>query len=249
MSTTSLPRQYILCGGGLDTMATLAWLSKSWNEPGYEHVLSHKYRHSYGPLRHVLHPEQSKTILVSIDYGQVAADQEFKAVEVANQQYLENFSLLHVRVEDDMGLIRHWNNGKGKLFGTEGEAKLVGRNLALAIIAFNRLGLADTLMYCLTLENDVPMPEDTKPRFLHNLSSVLDYSDMFGQVVAPLSQVRKDYALELGLSYWPRLFEIAFSCWTPIGGLACGECRHCQRLMLFQNMLTKDLNNVVTSDR
>lgn len=209
----------VLCGGGLDTMATLAHLSMELKAQD-EHFLFCHLTNSKGEMPFVL---------CVVDYGQVAFEQEYAAVRTAAEALFPDKA---VNVIHDSS-IRDWNPDGGLLFGTGTNSELSGRNLALLLSALKQ-GPVNSVTLCLTGEVDIPMPQDTTTNFVKHADHLLRMSNMSNRVVAPLLSIEKSNALRAAHKHWPGLFNVAFSCWLPRNGKPCGTCRHCTRFDYFR---------------
>lgn len=232
----------ILCGGGLDTAATLAWLSKVWTFEATVHDTPtndfDESRYLQWNIHHNGFLPGDQLLLLFVDYGQVSSAMEYDAVwNLSRVMFGSTIMPTHVQRIHTRD-VKILNPDGGMLFGTAGStsSKLRARNLALAMAAAAHMkGDIGHLYFCMTAELDIEMPSDTSPHFIQSLNSTFIMSELAASVTSPLINMDKDVALRMARAWYPDLFDLAWSCWTPNAqGKACGVCRHCVRFEKFR---------------
>lgn len=231
-------------------MATLTWLSMVWcvkstfkYHPEQMDFITDADRDLFAWLAmHTPNADPWRAIrLVLLDYGQAAFNQEYRATAMAFQ-YLFRDKVMGATfdvVKPTMGMIQKFNPDGGMLFGDRGAAtaKLTARNLSLGLeAAANWPGTIDELYYCFTREDDVVLPPDTSPGFISTMHTTLQLSEVASRVWSPLVNANKLQVLKQARRWFPQLFDIAFSCWLPVGIQPCGTCRHCMRFKMFEEL-------------
>jgi 7-cyano-7-deazaguanine synthase in queuosine biosynthesis len=156
---------------------------------------------------------------VFVNYGQLSALPE----EEACRKQCEKHGLRLITFYDDSSVIKRLNP-YCKLFDDMDEnPEAYARNLFMLMVG---AGFGDSVWLGL----DKPM--DGKKPFFDCTESYINMAvTLIGKpnllVYTPFLNMDKGEAVNYGLNRDPELFDITFSCWTPIEGNSCGVCDKC----------------------
>lgn len=188
---------------------------------------------SYITLLYMLETNIQGIYPVFVHYGQLSADLELQACEAQCHKHNLRLDVVY----DDASILEKLNPDC-KLFSSKTDNPVAyGRNLFMVMIG---AGYGDTIWLGL----DKPM-DDKDPFFDCTEDYMVMVATLIGkdslEIKHPFLDVDKVDAVQYGLDRDPDLFNITFSCWTPINGQACGQCDKCvknKRLMgITDNML------------
>lgn len=186
-------------------------------EQTVDHVLLHGGGLDSSSLFLHLVKNQVKFVVVHFDYGQVA----YKAERAAIQRQCDKYEIRMFTIQNHT--IRALNPGPNKLFdGISDKAYVESRNLALILHAHSKFEHAILHMGLDKPVTGVPFP-DCSSDFLNAVKG--DYGI---EISAPFIATDKQEICESAYQFDPEFFANTMTCWTPVDGNECGECKHCK---------------------
>jgi 7-cyano-7-deazaguanine synthase in queuosine biosynthesis len=154
-----------------------------------------------------------------VDYGQKAADQELHAVAT-------QCARLNIRVKvKTTDIIRELQSEPTLLLDGQGQPFVRARNAALCLVA---LAMTD-YVYIGSYARD-PVP-DASLEFYQAMERVAEASFNRPSKIDVISgQITQHQMAQYCVMKNPRFFDEVFSCWVPVNGKPCGQCKHCEKI-------------------